>query len=186
MLEQVRYDDLASVHLADRKGPVMILAALALAAQLTNPGFEQGLRGWQAEGHRGMRAAIGSNRFYTVPQAARGDHYLDMGWRARNAAPREAAMRVFQQIDARRYRGRTIRVSAQTRAPDFAQGFGSLIVRAAGSEARTGISASETWRRHAVELRVPRNARQIEIAFMVEATQAELNADDIRIELVRR
>ena len=164
----------------------MILAAFALAAQLANPGFEQGLRGWQTEGHRGMRAAVGSSRFERVPQAARGDHYLNMGWRARNAAPRDAAMRVFQRIDARRYRGRTIRVSAQTRAPDFAHGFGSLIVAAGGAQTRTGIAASETWRRHTVDLRVPRNARSIEIAFRVEATQAELSADDIRIELVRR
>ena len=163
----------------------MIIAALALAAQLANPGFEQGLRGWQSEGHRGMRAAVGSNRFYVVPQAARDDHYLNMGWRARNAAPRDAAMRVFQQIDARRYRGRTIRVSAQTRAPGFAQGFGSLIVSADGADARTGIAASESWRRHAVDLRVPRAARRIEIALQVEATQAELDADDVRIEVLR-
>jgi hypothetical protein len=163
----------------------MILAIFALAAQLANPGFEQGLHGWQTEGHRGMRAAIGSNRFSIVPQAARGDHYLNMGWRARSAAPRDAALRVFQRIDARRYRGRMIRVSAQTRAPAFAHGFGSLTVIAGGSRARTAIAASEGWRRHAVTLRIPPEARRIEIAFQVEATQAELDADDLRIELLR-
>jgi len=163
----------------------MILAAFLLAAQLANPGFERELEGWQVDGHRGMRAAIGSNRGYVVPQAARGERFLNMGWRARNAAPGDARLRVFQRIDARRYRGRTIRVSAQTRAPDFADRFGTLIVSAAGAEARATVTASGDWQRHAVVLRVPQRARQIEIAFQVEATQAELDADDVRIELLR-
>jgi hypothetical protein len=93
-------------------------------------------------------------------------------------------MRVFQQIDARRYRGRTIRVSAQTRAPDFAHGFGSLIVGAGGAEARTAIAASESWRRHEVTLRIPRAARRIEITLQVEATQAELDADEVQLEVI--
>jgi hypothetical protein len=162
----------------------MIPAALALAAQLANPGFERGLEGWRTERHRGMGVAVADNR-HGVRQSAEGEHYVTMGWRARNAATRDALCRIFQRIDARRYRGRTIRVSAQTRAPDFAGGFGSLTVRAAGAEARTGIAASAAWRRHGVTLRVPRDARTIEIALQAEATQAELSVDDVRLELVR-
>lgn len=164
----------------------MILAAFALAAQFANPGFEQGMQGWQTEGHRGMRAGIASNHLYIVRQSAEGERYLNMGWRARNAAPRDARMRVFTTVDARRYRGRTIRVSAQTKAPGFAHGNGSLIVAAANAAARTGIAASETWRRHVVTLRVPRDADRIEIAFQVEGTAAELSADDVRLQVLRR
>ena len=42
----------------------------------------------------------------------------------------EAESRIFQRIDARRYRGRAIRVSAQTKAPGFAHRNGSLTVSA--------------------------------------------------------
>ena len=163
----------------------MILAALALAAQLANPGFEQGLQGWQIERHRGMGVGTVSNRGYTIRQSAEGEHYLTMGWRARNRAPDDALARVFTFVDARRYRGRRIRVSARTRAPGFAHGIGSLAVSGASAEARTGIAASNTWWGHAVELRVPPNARRIEIAFQVEGTAAELSVDDVRLEVLR-
>lgn len=162
-----------------------MLLAFALTAQLANPGFERGLESWQTERHRGMGIAVADNRLYTIRQSAEGERYVTMGWRARNAATRDARCRIFQRIDARRYRGRTIRVAVQTRAPDFAEGFGSLIVRAAEAEARTGIAASPEWRRHAVTLRVPRDARTIEIALQAEATQAELSVDDVRLEVLR-
>lgn len=108
-----------------------------------------------------------------------------MGWRARSAAPREAYGRLFQQIDARRYRGRTIRVSARTKAPDFAHRNGSLTVTAGGATARIAIDASETWWQHAAVLRVPRDAASIEIAFRVESTGGELKVDDVRLEVLR-
>lgn len=163
----------------------MIFDSLLLAAQLVNPGFEQGLHGWQIERHRGMGVGIASNRGYTIRQSAEGEYYLTMGWRARNAAPDDALVRVFTFIDARRYRGRRVRVSARTRAPGFAHGTGSLTVSAASGTARTGIAASESWWGHAVELRVPRDARRIEIAFQVEGTAAEMSVDDIRLEVLR-
>lgn len=163
----------------------MILAALVLATQLTNPGFEQGLEGWRIEGHRGMGVAVADNRLYRVRQSAEGEHYINMGWRARNAAPRDAVKRIFQRIDARRYRGRTIRVSALTRSPPFADHFGSLTVSAGAASARASLASSETWRRHVVTLRVPRDASEIEVAFQVEATQAELNVDDVRLTVLR-
>ena len=164
---------------------VMILAIFALAAQLANPGFEQGLEGWRTERHRGMGIGIMSNRGYTIRQSAEGEHFLTMGWRARNRAPDDALVRVFTHVDARRYRGRTIRVSAQTRAPDFAGGVGTMIVTAADAEARTSIAASGTWRRHAVTVRVPRRAEQIEISFQTGGTAAELNLDDVRLKVLR-
>ena len=85
----------------------MIIAALSLAAQLANPGFERGLEGWQTDRHRGMGIEIGSNRGYTIRQAAEGEQFLAMGWRARSGAPAEAFSRVSQQLDARRCQGPT-------------------------------------------------------------------------------
>lgn len=164
----------------------MIFAAALLAAQLANPGFERGLDGWRSEGHRGIGVGIGSNEGYVSPQAAEGERYLNMGWRARNGAPPGAYRRTFTLIDARRYRGRTIRVSALTKAPPFAHRNGRLIVRSGDAEASAGIAASETWQRHQVELHVPSDARTIEIAFRVESTEAELDADDVRLDLVRQ
>jgi hypothetical protein len=164
----------------------MIVVALALAAQLTNPGFERGMAGWQSSGHRGIGVGVESNRGYSIRQSAEGEHYLNVGWRARNAAPPGAEQRVFTRFDARRYQGRLIRVSAQTKAPDFAHRNARLAVSAAGAEVFARIDASAVWRRHSIALRVPRNAREIEIAFIVEGTRAELAADDVRVELVRR
>lgn len=164
----------------------MIFAVFALAAQLASPGFERGMLGWQSDGHPGFGTGIESNRGYTVRRSAEGERYLRMGWRARNAAPPGAERRVFTRIDARPYRGRLLRVSVQTRAPDFAHRNASLVVSAAGAEAATRVGTSEAWQRHSVALRVPRHAREIEIAFVVQGTGAELAADDVRLALVRR
>ena len=163
----------------------MIVAALVLTAQLANPGFEQGLQGWQTDRHRGMGIGVESNRGYTIRQSAVGEHYLAMGWRARNSAPPEAEARIFQRLDARRYRGRRIRVSVQTRAPDFAHGNGTLTVTAGGATARVGIATSREWRRHAATMRIPRRAQQIEVAFRVAGTGAELGVDDVRLVVLR-
>lgn len=163
----------------------MILASLALAAQLANPGFEQGLRGWQALGHPGIGVGVSGNRGYTIRQSAEGEHYLHIGWRRRSAAPRDAMMRVFTRVDARRYRGRLIRISAQTNAPDFAHRNSRLTASAGGAEAGTPIEASARWRRHSVLLRIPRHAREIEIAFVTGGTRSQLAADDIRLEVLR-
>lgn len=163
----------------------MIVIALTLAAQLVNPGFERGLDGWRTERHRGMGIEVAGNPGYTVRQSAEGEQFVIMGWRARNAATREARARISQQIDARRYWGRTIRVSARTKAPDFAHGNGSLTVTAGGASTRTGIHASRTWWRHDAVLRVPRDARTLEIAFQTGGTSAELAVDDVRLEILR-
>ena len=162
-----------------------MILALALAVQLVNPGFERDLEGWQSERHRGMRIEVGGNAGYRVRQSAEGERFITMGWRARNASPWEAYARIFQQIDARRYRGRTIRVSARTKAPHFAHRNGSLTLSAGAISARTVIDASPEWRRHVATLRVPRNARTIEIAFRAEGTSGELSVDDVRLEILR-
>ena len=164
----------------------MMLVALALAAaQIANPGFEQGLRGWQTAGHPGIGVGVHDNRGYTIRQSAEGEHYLGIGWRRRSAAPRDAAMRVSTRLDARRYRGRLIRVSARTRAPDFAHRNVRLTVSAGGAEAGTAIDASARWRRHSVTLRIPRIAHEIEIAFVTGGTGSQLGADDVRLEILR-
>ena len=163
----------------------MIIAALALAAQLANPGFERGLEGWRVERHRGMGVGLGTNRGYTIPQAAEGEQDLTMGWRARNSAPRDARVRVSTCINARPYRGRRIRVSAQTRAPGFAAGAGSLSILTDGNATLSFIPASDGWQERSIELRVPRLTRRIEIIFQAYGTAAELAVDDVRLEILR-
>ena len=193
MPDQARHDGIehddtsrlafTSGFVKDRNDPAR---ASPLAAQLANPGFEQGLRGWEAVGHPGIGVGVQSNRGYTIRQSAEGEHYLGIGWRRRSAAPRDAEMRVSTRLDARRYRGRLIRVSAQTQAPDFADRNARLTVGAGGAEAGIAIAASARWRRHSVTLRVPRDAREIEIAFVTGGTRSQLGADDVRLEVVRR
>ncbi|HVQ08205.1 MAG TPA: hypothetical protein VMS43_07195 [Allosphingosinicella sp.] len=162
----------------------MMLIALA-ALQLANPGFEQGLRGWQVVGHTGIGVGVADNQGYTIRQSAEGEHYLHIGWRRRSAAPRDAAMRVSTRVDARRYRGRLVRVSAQTKAPDFAHRHSRLVASAGGAEVGTAIAASMRWRRQSVLLRVPRRANEIEIAFITSGTRSQLAADDVRLEILR-
>ena len=169
----------------------MIVLALALAAEAPLPpgpvnlSFERGMAGWQVESHRGMEARIAGNRGWLRPQAAHGAAWLNAGWRARSAAPRGAESRVFTRFSAEGWRGRRIVVTAMTRAPDFADGISRLVVRGLGrtpNEVSVAIGSSEGWRRHRVELPVPRDARAIEIGFVVAGTRGELDADDIRIE----
>ncbi|MGQ0589973.1 MAG: hypothetical protein ACT4N8_10670 [Sphingosinicella sp.] len=171
----------------------MILLALALALQTLPPrpanlSFELGMAGWRVEAHRGMAAGIATNRDWLRPQAAQGEAWLNAGWRARSGAPRNAETRIFTSFSAHGWRGRRIAVTAMTRAPGFAGGASRLVVRSLGrdaSEASVAIGASEGWRRHRVELAVPRRAEAIEIGFVVAGTRGELDADDIRIETLR-
>jgi hypothetical protein len=172
----------------------MILLALAFALQAPLPprpanlSFELGMAGWQVEAHRGMSAGIATNEGWLRPQAAQGEAWLNAGWRARSGTPRGAETRIFTRFSARVWRGRRIAVTAMTRAPGFAAGASQLVARSLGpvaSEARIGIGSSEGWRRHRVELAVPRGAEAIEIGFVVAGSGGELDADDIRIETLR-
>ncbi|HEV7661534.1 MAG TPA: hypothetical protein VGO55_16975 [Allosphingosinicella sp.] len=56
---------------------------------------------------------------------------------------------------------------------------------AGGAEAGVAIAASARWRRHSVTLRIPRTAREIEIAFVAGGTASQLGADDVRLEVLR-
>lgn len=156
-----------------------LAAAETLPARIPNPDFDQDMRGWSGFGHGGFSAYVVHD--YGSPRS----YWLKAGWAARSASPPDAEYRVATRIDARRYRGRRIRVSAATRAPEFAHRVSSLFARAGAAQAETRIDSSETWRRHSVDLAVPSDAGTIEIGFRVEGTSGELNADRIRLEIVR-
>lgn len=173
----------------------LLIAALAVGPRLpdriANPGFEDGLRGWTIVPFRGLRADVARNPGYGPDRAAEGRFWLSGGWVARSGAPRGAAMRVTTRLSARRYRGRTIRVSAMTRAPDFASGASQLFVRGhgpagAGPETTAPITASDDWRRQGVEFLVPRDADAIELGFIINGTRGQIDADAMRLEVVRR
>ncbi len=168
--------------------PPTLAAGSRLPARIVNPGFEQGLRGWTAAGHRGFRAGGMRALGYSADRAAEGRGWMTAGWAARSRAPEDAAYRIATLVDARRYRGRRMRLSAMTRAPAFADGSSRLTARtfAAGgtAEAETGIHASETWRRHDLVFSVPRDARAIELGFHIERTSGQLDADAVRFEIL--
>jgi hypothetical protein len=162
----------------------LLLAAQALPHAIPNPGFERGLDGWTVAGHRGLRADVDGNRGYTIRRSYEGESFLNMGWRARNAAQPGAEIRVATRIDARRYRGRILRISAATKAPDFARQSSYMFASAGGAETHVRIDASEAWRRHSLTLPVARNADMIELGFVTAGTSGELDADDVRIEIL--
>jgi len=158
----------------------MILAAFLalqpLPTQIPNPGFEQELTDWRSDGHRGFRA--GTNE-------GPGGRWLTAGWAARNAAPPGARYSITTRVGAAPYRGRRIRISTATRLPDFAQGAVTLFATAGISENSVQPRASTAWRRHGFVLSVSSRADDMELGFILEGTRGQLDADDIRIEVVR-
>ena len=165
-----------------------LAAGERLPRELVNPSFEQDLRGWQVSGHRGLGAGVMTNAGLRWPQAAQGEAWLETGWRARSAAPRGAQKTIVTLVDARRYRGRRLRFSALTRAPSFASGASALRARTYGpggtTEASAYIGASGGWRLHSVDFAVPRDARAVEIGFVVQGTRSQLDADAVRLEIL--
>lgn len=157
----------------------LLLLAQPLPAAIPNPGFERGLEGWHAWGDRGFRAYAGSN--YPAP----GGHWLQAGWAARNRTPDDARYSIATRIDARRWRGRRIRISAATRIQGGARGAVILFARAGAAEAGTPLLFSDDWRRQSVVLQVPVRAREIELGFQLERGGAHLDADDVRLEVLR-
>ncbi len=160
---------------------LLLVAAAPLPAAVSNPGFERGLEGWAVSGDRGFRAGIGSN----YPAAGR--HWLHMGWAARNRTPDDAGFQVSTIIDARRYRGRRVRISAGTRISDGGRGGGALLFAGAGSEQARAILSfgGDEWRRHGVILAIPRNAATIILGFRIENAGPWIEADDVRLEILR-
>lgn len=163
----------------------MILAALALLvvqalpAAIPNPGFEQGLEGWTASGHRGFRAGVGSN-YAATP----GQRWLTAGWAARSRAPDGATFRVGTRIDARLYRGRRIRISALTRIGGGRGGAAVLFAASGAALARTPLRFGDDWQRQSLVLAVPRRAREISLGFDL-TSPIGLEADDVRLEVLR-
>jgi hypothetical protein len=177
----------------------MLLPFLALAvpflapgeqapANLANASFERGLDGWRVAGHRGFRTAVADSP--SRPGAARGRRWLTSGWAARSAAPPGAETRITTLVDARPWRGRRLRLTAMTRVPEFADRAVQLRVRTTGPSGMrttaTNLLASPNWRRHVVDFVVPFEAGLIEIGFILPGTAAQLEADDLRIEDLRR
>jgi len=175
---------------------VIALAAIPVLAtaqrpsrSLVNPSFEQGMNGWLVLGHPGLGAGILTNAGLRRPQAGQGEAWLNAGWRARNAAPGDAQKTITTLLDARRYRDRRLRFSAMTKAPPFAGGASALRARTFGpagtTEAMALIGSSGGWRVHSVDFTVPSDARAVEIGFVVRGTRGELDADAVRLEILR-
>lgn len=131
---------------------------------------------------------IVGGRSYVRRWSAEGRYWLEVNWQARGATFEPAVYRMTTRLDARRYRGRRIRLSAATKAPPFASGVARLFVEAGAGESRraeTTVLASEEWTRHAVELAVPRDARFIDLGFVTDGTRTSFSADDVRLRIVR-
>ena len=159
---------------------LVLLLAQPLPASILNPGFERGLEGWTAAGHRGFRATVGSN----YPAAGR--HWLHLGWAARNRSPDDAAFQVSTMIDARRYRGRRIRLSAEIsvgRSRD--SGSAILFAETEGAGAHAILAQNDDWRRQDVVLDVPRRARTIALGFRIANAGPSIDADNVRLEILR-
>lgn len=159
----------------------LLLAAAPVPAAIPNPGFERGLEAWAVSGDRGFRAGVGSN----YPAAGR--HWLHMGWAARNRTPDDAGFQVSTIIDARRYRGRRIRVSADTRISDGGERGAAILFAGAGNEQARAVLAygSNDWRRHSLILTVPRDAATITLGFRIEHAGPWIEADNVRLEILR-
>ena len=157
---------------------LLLLAAAPLPATIPNPGFDDGLEGWSSEGHRGFRA---------LPLSADGgpSRLLSMAWAARYRSPDDAWFRVSTRIDARRYRGRRIRISASARAYGRPDGAASIFARAGATEAVTPLARDVEWRRRSVDLAVPRRAREIVLGFHIGRAGTRIEADDVRLEILR-
>jgi hypothetical protein len=154
------------------------------ADELLNHGFEQDLQGWTVIQDRGFGADVLSGS-----DAVEGSKYLRTGWRARNAAPRTAQIRITVSVDAEPYRGHRVRFSAMTRAPDFAAGSSDLIARSAGASGEMSakaapIATSKDWSSHSLDFMVTEDVETIELGFVVRGTGGELDADATQLEIV--
>ena len=157
------------------------IAVATATIHLSHLGFEQDFRGWAVSGHNGFRADVLSNS-----DAAEGAKYMRAGWRARNAAPHAAEIRITTSINAEPYHGHRVRFSAMTRVPTFAAGASSLIATTSGAMplTRVRIDASEDWRSHSIDVWIPHDARTITFGFVVAGTGGELDADATQLEIL--
>ncbi|HTU11646.1 MAG TPA: hypothetical protein VMG08_12210 [Allosphingosinicella sp.] len=155
---------------------LLLLLTETFPATLTNPGFARGMDDWGATGHRGYRAEVDSN----YPARPR-RQWLSAGWAARSAPPRDSDYQVFTFVDARRYRGRRVRFSAEVRT----RGQGaSLVAMANGARTQAAVTPSSDWRRQGVVLQVPSNADIIQVGFRLRGGGG-FEADNARLEILR-
>lgn len=164
----------------------MILSALLLLSgqsplpdSIPNGGFEadaERATGWRFALGRGYRGGVDQGTAFEGRQSA------FIGYFARNGADRGGVQpAVYTRIDARRYRGKTIRISGAVRLP--AAGSGRLVLSADAprQQALSAAFSGDQWQRVAVDLTVPARARTIDIRFEVTRGN-DLNVDDVRIE----
>lgn len=155
---------------------LILVLAESLPATIADPGFDRGLDDWEATGHHGYRVDLASN--FPARPARR---WLHIGWAARSRAPHDAEYRAFTYIDARRYRGRLARFSANL----LARGEGArLAIMTEGARAWTALEPGNTWRRQGVVLRIPRGAETIQVSFDLRGGSV-VEANDVRIEVLR-
>ncbi len=115
-------------------------------------------------------------------RAPEGRAWLSMGYFARSGPDRGSWIGVSQSIDARRWRGRRVRVSVAAKPAHFAAHRAWLNVSAGDAQARRGFDQVERWERYSVELDVPAGAAQLTIEI---GADGDVEIDDIRIEAAR-
>lgn len=177
----------------------MLLALLAalqsatperLPATIPNPSFEEELRGWRSDGHRGFRAYAQRQVAWSSDRAADGRGWLEIDWAARSGAPPGSSYEVTTRIDARRYRGRQVAFSAAVRVPDHADRAVRLLARVTGGAASNQtfrpLASSAVWRREQLVFEVPQGASAIEIGFQADGRGGTLEADAARLTLLPR
>ena len=179
--------------------PIALLLLATAAAQpplprnLVNPGFEapgpddslygaQALPGWSVHRARGYRAHVQTPVAWSSLRAPEGRAWLSMGYFARSGPDRGSWIGVSQSIDARRWRGRRVRVSVAAKPAHFAAHRAWLNVSAGDAQARRGFDQVERWERYSVELDVPAGAAQLTIEI---GADGDVEIDDIRIEAAR-
>jgi hypothetical protein len=173
----------------------MLIAAAepGLPTRLVNPGFEAGIprndlydsmpmRGWTRRPARGYRAHVAGNPDVGGVRSYAGRQHLFMGYFARNGPDRGSWIGVSQTIDARRWRGRRVRVSVAAYPAHFAAHRAWLTVRAGRANASRRFDEAEQWRRYAVELDVPLEVRTLTVEI---GTNGDVHVDDVRMEPAR-
>jgi hypothetical protein len=178
----------------------MILATLAatmldpvrtaLPLHLVNPDFEvpvperrgygsHAIPGWSLLTARGYRVHVVPRGEFPVRAGTQTGHVVFMGYFARSGPDRGSFTGIYQTIDARRWRGRNIRVSVLANPAHFAANRAWLDVEAGPARARRTFDQVEQWRRYAVELAVPPDAETLTITI---GTNGDASVDDVSIE----
>jgi hypothetical protein len=170
----------------------LVLAGLqpALPQTLVNPGFEGSASddrefgshvppGWSMRRARGYRVRVASPSEIRPPRRHGSGNWVFMGYFARNGPDRGSWTGITQTIDARRWRGRRVRVSIAANPAHFAANRAWLEVEAGSVRGRRGFDQVEQWQRYAVDITVPRDAATLTVTI---GTNGDVSVDDVRIE----